>query len=78
MLPISEAKEKKVKKEKKGPGWCGSVDSALACEPKGHHFASQIRAHAWVTGQAPCLGVCMTGNHTLMFHCPSLPPLSSV
>ena len=25
----------------------------LACEPKGHGFDSQSRAHAWVAGQVP-------------------------
>ena len=24
------------------PGWCGSVDWALACKPKGHWFHSQL------------------------------------
>ena len=28
--------------KKCSPGWCGSVDQALACEPKGHWFDSQL------------------------------------
>ena len=32
----------------KSPGWCGSVDSVLACEPKSHQFDSQ-------SGQMPGL-----------------------
>ena len=39
------------------PGWCGSVDWALACEPKGHWFyplsRQMLRLHA-----GPLLGVC--------------------
>ena len=38
------------------PGWYGSVDGVLACEPKGHWFDSQSRAHAWVAGQVPSRG----------------------
>ena len=28
--------------ETESPGWCGSVDWAPACEPKSHHFDSQL------------------------------------
>ena len=31
-----------IKKYWSGPGWCGSVDWAPACEPKGHQFDSQL------------------------------------
>ena len=48
------------------PGWCGSVDWVPACEPKGHQFDSQSRAHAWVACQVPGWGH-MRGKHTLMF-----------
>ena len=37
-----------------------------ACEPKGHQFDSQSRAHAWVVGQVPSRWH-ERGNHTLMF-----------
>ena len=30
-----------IRKNKASPGWCGSVDQARACEPKGHQFNSQ-------------------------------------
>ena len=30
-----------IKEPGKSPGWCGSVDSVPACEPKGHRFNSQ-------------------------------------
>ena len=26
----------------RSPGWCGSMDSVAACEPKGHQFDSQL------------------------------------
>ena len=48
------------------PGWCGSVDCLKACNPKGHWFDSQSRAHAWVAGQVPSRGR-TRGNHTLLF-----------
>ena len=51
------------------PGWCGSVDWVLACEPKGHQFNSQSRAHACVAGQVS-RGGHVRGNHILIF--PSL------
>ena len=57
---------KKFKIESACPGWCGSVDWVLACEPKGYWFDSQ-------SGHMPGLwaqilsGGHMRGNHTLMF-----------
>ena len=49
-----------------GPGWCGSVDWALAWESKGWWLDSQFRAHSWVAGLVPSVG-CARGNHTWMF-----------
>ena len=60
-----------------GPGWCGSVDWALAWEPEGHGFDPQSRAHAWVVGQVPSRGSAR-GNHTLMFLPLFLPPFPSL
>ena len=34
-------KEIYMKDQRSVPGWCGSVDSVPACEPKGHKFDSQ-------------------------------------
>ena len=48
------------------PGWCGSVDCLLSCEPESCRFDSQSKAHAWVAGQVPSRG-CVRGNHALMF-----------
>ena len=54
-------------KESCGPDWCGSVDWALDCEPKGCQFDSR----AWVAGQVPLprprSRELSRGNHTLMF-----------
>ena len=58
------------------PGWYGSVDGVLACEPKGHWFDSQSR-HNPGLWPVPGRGH-VRGNHTLMFLFLSLPlpPLS--
>ena len=49
------------------PGWCGSVNSVLACEPKSCRFDSQYVAHAWVAGGSQVRGGGgKRGNHILM------------
>ena len=57
------------------PGWCDTVDWALACEPKGRQFDSQSGHMPGLHARSPSKG-CARGNHTLMFlscHSPSLP-----
>ena len=55
------------------PGWCGSVDWMLACEPKGRWFDFPVRAQAWVAGQVHSWEHAK-GRHTLMFLFLFLPP----
>ena len=53
------------------PGWCSSgLNTGL--RTKGSQVPFSVRACGWVVGQAPS-GVRVTGNHTLMFLCLSLP-----
>ena len=47
------------------PGWCGSVDSALACKPRGHRFDSQSGHMPGLWARSPVEGA--WGNHTLIF-----------
>ena len=49
-------KYKTIKNMMWNPGWCGSVDWVLACEPKGPRFDSQSGLHSWVTDQVPEVG----------------------
>ena len=46
---VKNTTEMPKKKKKKCPGWCSSVDGALACKPKGCWFDSQ-------SGHMPGLG----------------------
>ena len=50
-------KKNKLKTSFVSPGWCGSVEGVLTCEPKGHQFSSQSRAYAQVVGGSPVGGV---------------------
>ena len=45
------------------PGWCGSVDRALACEPKGHGFDSQSGHTPGLQARSPVGGV-LEESHT--------------
>ena len=49
------------------PGWCGSVDWALACEPESL-VQFPVSIYGWVVSQVPSRGH-MRGNHILMFLC---------
>ena len=44
-------------KKKKSPGWCGSVDWAAACEPKGCWFDSHSRHIPGLWAESPVGGV---------------------
>ena len=57
------------------PGWCGSVDWALACEPKGHRFSSQSGHMPGLQARSP---VGMQDATTHWFFSPSLSPSLSL
>ena len=57
---------------KRGPGWCGSGDWALACEPKGRQFNSQSGHMPGLQARSPGGGVREATTHWCFF--PSLSP----
>ena len=65
-LPLQNFITVHFKKVKNRPGWCGSVDWALACEPKGRWFDSQSGHMPGLQVRFPGVGR-GRGNHTLMF-----------
>ena len=56
------------------PGWCGSVDWVLACEPKGHWFDSQSGHMPGLRARSPAGGVREATIHWWLSpsHSPSL------
>ena len=56
---------------KRGPGWCGSGDWALACEPKGCQFNSQSGHRPGLWARSPLRGTQEATAHTLSFSLPS-------
>ena len=70
-------------KFKFSPGWCGSVDWAPACEPKGRQFDSQSGHMPGLLARSPVAG-CVRGNpwmnlpHIAVSHPLSLPPFPSL
>ena len=40
---------------------------SASLQTKGSLVQFSVRAHVWVAGQVPSSGVCLRGNHTLMF-----------
>ena len=74
-LPSSLFKNKYIKSFF-SPGWYGSVDWAMAWQPKGHLFNSPSGHMPGLWARFPSAG-CVRGNYTLMFLSFSLPsPLS--
>ena len=45
------------------PGWCGSVDLVLACEPKGCQFDSQSRHMPGLQARSPVGGMQEATTH---------------
>ena len=70
---LREILQKMFQKSELYPSWCGSVDWALACEPKGHGFGSKCIPALRAGSQ---LGVHKKQPHIdVSFHLfPSLPP----
>ena len=58
-----------------GPGWCGSVDWVLACEPKGHQFDSQLGHMPGLQARSPMGGAWEATMHWCFspFLSPSFP-----
>ena len=58
------------------PGWCGSVDWVLACEPKGHQFNSQSEHMPGLQARSPVGGMWAATRH--WYFSPSLSPSLSL
>ena len=57
---------KSVKKRNFSPGWCGSVDGVLACEPKGGFpVRARLQARSLVGGVREATDRCI--SHALLF-----------
>ena len=54
------------------PGWCGSVDWVLTCEPRGHWFDSQSGHMPWLQARSPVGGMWEATTHWCFS--PSLSP----
>ena len=78
IIPSSEGMLKNfMHNEKKqwSPDWCGSVDWALACKPKGHRFESQSGHKPGLRARSPAGGTQEATTHPCIspFLSPSLP-----
>ena len=61
-----------------GPGWCGLVDWALACEPKGHQFSPQSGHRAGLQARSPEGGAWEATTHWCFSPSLFLPPIPSL